>query len=555
MTCYFNKILIGFACVLLGLNACTDEMGDAEIGVIKGSAKTVADLKTAEGMLFESMFLIHDAREHKYQYQFNLHIDNYAGYFTVANSLQGRLPSTYFINPGFETGPITSMLWVAQQVAPVMNSAEKLEAPELGAIASIIFNFSASEMVDVYGPMPYFAYRNLQTDPPVKYDSVSVVYKTIIKELTKAQKTLKELVPSLSSEQLARISRFDRICKGSVDNWILFANTLRLRLAMRMVKVDPVLARQEAEAAFADGVLMEDFHPNIALNNGGAKHPLYVISINWDDTRLNASLENILKRLNSPMLERWFSPAKPGLRNRKGEVVIPENGDDVYLGIRSGSAVHPKENRRDTYLMYSTVNGDVFGNREVAIMNVSEGLFLCSEGRLRGWNLGSLSDRAYYEKAIRRSLRDEGITSNAYLGYNTIQDVVYEDLYDARNNYAKDLVDIPVRWNNAYTSEQKLEQIITQKYIANFPLSLEAWSEYRRTGYPRLIPVVYDAGDNSIPTGEHIRRMTFPVSGSVSIEDVVVTALPALKAEDTSGFNDDVQGARLWWDVNGKSNF
>lgn len=551
----FKKIFSALIPVLILTAGCTDEVGDAEINVIQGNFAKAASAEVAEGMLKDAMYLLHDAREHKYQYQFNLHIDNYAGYLTVANSLQGRLPSTYFINPGFESGPLANMLWVARAVVPVINSADSLKIPELGAIASIMFNFSASEMVDVYGPMPYFAYKRLQTDPPVEYDKVSVVYKEILKDLKAAQQALKELRPALTDEQKARLKRMDKIGKGDVDNWIRFANSLRLRMAMRMVKVEPALARAEAEAAYAAGILEEDYHSNIELDMAGGRHPLYVISLTWDDSRLNASFENILKRVNSPLLEVWFSPAKTGLRNNKGEITIPDTATNVYVGIRSGTGVHPKENRRDTYLMFSGVNPNYFGVRNISLFKVSESLFLCAEAKLRGWNVGSKTDRTYYENAIKRSLRDEGISSNAYIGYKDVVEVPYRDLWNPANNYSENLVKLGVRWDVTFTQEQKLEQIITQKYIANFPQSLEAWSEYRRTGYPRLIPVTYDAGDNSIPTGDHIRRMTFQTSGSVSLEDVVLSAMPALKEEDSSGFMDDVQGARLWWDVKEKGNF
>ncbi|QZE14230.1 SusD/RagB family nutrient-binding outer membrane lipoprotein [Halosquirtibacter laminarini] len=550
----FHYIIV---CILLGFISCTDEVGDAEIGVIKGSSTTISDVDVAQNMLLESMYLIHDSRSHKYQYQFNLHIDNYAGYLCVANSLQGRLPSTYFINPNFESGPLTNLLWVTRQVAPVINSSEELGIPELGAIAKIIYNFSASEVVDIHGPIPYFAYKNLQTDPPLKYDKVSVIYKEMIEELKDAQNRLKEIKTNISPEAILRIKKCDRICDGDVNNWILFANSLRLRLAMRMVKVDPILAQKEAESAYADGVLESSNHPNISLDNGGARHPLYTISIDWDDSRLNASLENILKRTGSPLLEKWFSPAEDGLRDKNGNIVIDVDSPEIYLGIRSGTGVHMKENRRDTYLKFSSVNGDSFSNKEIDIFKVSESLFLCAEGRLRGWNTGSSTPKSLYEKAIKRSLRDEGITSNKYLGhrFDDQYDIPYKDLYNSDNNISKGLTSVGVRWNSSYSKEQQLEQIITQKYIANFPLSLESWSEYRRTGYPRLISVIYDAGDNSIPTGEHIRRMTFQVSGSVSIDDVVNSAMPALIEEDSSGFGDDVQGARLWWDVKSKGNF
>ncbi len=555
----FSKISIKFFSLLMAFSViatgCTDEVGDAEINVIQGNFAKVASVEIAEGMLKDAMYLLHDAREHKYQYQFNLHIDNYAGYLTVANSLQGRLPSTYFINPGFESGPLTNMLWVARAVVPVMNSSDSLKIPELGAVASIMFNFSASEMVDVYGPMPYFAYRKLQTDPPVIYDKVSVVYKEIIKQLKAAQQQLKDVRSTLTDDQKARLKRLDKIGKGEVDNWIRFANSLRLRMAMRMVKVEPALARTEAESAYADGILEEDYHPNIELDMAGGKHPLYIISLTWDDTRLNASFENILKRVNSPLLGVWFSPAKSGLRNNKGEITIPEDVTDVYLGIRSGTGVHPKENRGDTYLMFSTINPNYFGVKNISLFKVSEALFLCAEAKIRNWNVGTKTDRTYYENAIKRSLKEEGISSTSYIGYKDVVNVSYHDLWNSTNDYDKNLVSIGVRWDATYTLEQKLEQIITQKYIANFPQSLEAWSEFRRTGYPKLIPVVYDAGDNSIPTGDHIRRMTFQTTGSVNLDDVVMTAMPALRDEDSSGFGDDVQGARLWWDVKGKGNF
>ncbi len=552
MKSYLKIITVVLLTTSFFMSSCTDEVGDNEINLIQGSSDSVNDVAVASGMLKDAMYLVHDSREHKYQYQFNLHIDNYSGYMCVANSLEGRLSSTYYINPSFESGPLTSLLWVTRSVVPVINSAEKLKITELGEIANIIFNYCASQVVDVYGPLPYFAYRNLQTDPPVKYDSVSVVYKTVLKELTASQQKLKDM--ELTTEALQRLGEIDRIGKGNINNWIKFANTIRLRLAMRMVKVAPELAKKEAEAAYKDGILEEN-DPDIELDLGGGKHPLYVISTIWDDTSLNATFENILKRQNSPMLKKWFSPVKEGFVNQNGEKVF-EQGETIYAGIRSGSAVYNKKVRQDAYLMFSKLNSDYFGVRNISLIKACEAMFLCAEAKLRNWNCGSMSAKKYYEAGIKRSLRDNGVEGNSYLGQKDVKNVPYVDIWNNSNNYSKDLCNIGVRWDNKYTDEQKLEQIITQKYIAIFPCSLEAWSEFRRTGYPKMIPVVYDAGDNSIPTGGFIRRMTFQTSGSVSLDDVVNSAIPALRAEDTSG-NDgyDGQATRLWWDVKDKGNF
>ncbi len=537
---------------------CTDHVGDAEINLKTGSATSVADVETAEGMLKDAMYRIHDSGEHQYQYQFNLHVDNYAGYLCVGNALQGRLPSTYFRNPDFEAGPKSSMLLLTRGVVPVMNSADTLGVPELGAIASIMFNFAASECVDAYGPLPYFAYRNLQEDPPVVYDKVSVVYKTILSELEKAQKLLADVSQEVLSDPVRseRLKRLDKICQGNLDNWRLFANSLRMRLAMRLVKVEPEFARTEFENAYYDGVLGNANDPNIELDLGGGRHPLYVISVLWYDSRLNASLETIMKRYDHPLLEYWFTKVAPGFKNKENVVVVQT--DNVFAGIRSGTSVPHKENRMDTYLQYSALNSLAFGSRNIAIFKASEALFLCAEAKLRGWNIGATTAQDYYQRAIRRAFTDEGKAesdANDYMKLEAPLDITYHDLYDSANDYDQNMVQVGVRWLATLTQEEHLEQIITQKYIANFPLGMEAWSEFRRTGYPRLIPVVYDAGDNSVPTGDHIRRMPFPKGGSVKMDDITNSAIPALREEDSSGYGMDVQGARLWWDRKDKGNF
>jgi hypothetical protein len=94
----------------------------------------------------------------------------------------------------------------------------------------------------------------------------------------------------------------------------------------------------------------------------------------------------------------------------------------------------------------------------------------------------------------------------------------------------------------------KLEKIITQKYIANFPYSFEAWTDLRRTGYPKLFPVLNaDEGDGTLKYGDIIRRAPFPDTDDASVVDIINSGLDALGGED-------YQATRLWWDVD-KPNF
>ena len=97
--------------------------------------------------------------------------------------------------------------------------------------------------------------------------------------------------------------------------------------------------------------------------------------------------------------------------------------------------------------------------------------------------------------------------------------------------------------------ETKLEKIITQKYIANFPYSFEGWSDMRRTGYPKIFPVLnVEDGDGSLQQGDLIRRMPFPGTENEAVQqDIITSGLDALGSEDK-------QDVRLWWDTE-TSNF
>lgn len=569
----FNKIIrktsaLVFASSVL-ITSCTDKVGDNEFNNINNgtNSQKVTEASTAIGLLQEAMYLMHDSRVHKYQYQFNLHIDNYAGYLVVANKLQGRLPRAYSPNANFETGPQANLLWVARQVVPVINSAEELKRPELGAIASIMYDFMASEYVDVHGPMPYKAYRALQSEPPIEYEKVSDVYRQIFANLKTAQNTLKEL--TLSTEHQNDLTRFDRVGGGVVANWIGFANAIRMRMAMRMVKVEPEWAKAEFEAAVQDGLLQA----NIELRDGG-RHPLYTISEDWDDTRLSANFANLLDRLKHPIRGKWFTQLSGEFKDMNGNVTL-ETGKSVYAGMRAGMSTYAKEEAifGNSYRKFSKINSD-YSTKPIYIFKRSEVEFLLAEAKVRGWTTPN-SAITHYGQGIKHFFDDEGIGGDfiQYFG-QTASACPRLDYVDYWNSYYNSPAEkngseeLGVMWNESLSQEKKLEMIITQKYICNYPLSLESWSEYRRTGYPVMIEIhPDDVGDGSIPPADwtnpsgitpsrSIRRIPFVKTGSVSISDINNFALPALAAEDKSMFaGRDFQATHLWWDVPNKGNF
>ena len=95
--------------------------------------------------------------------------------------------------------------------------------------------------------------------------------------------------------------------------------------------------------------------------------------------------------------------------------------------------------------------------------------------------------------------------------------------------------------------ERNLERIITQKWIAIFPLGTEAWTEHRRTGYPRLLPVVVNNSGGAVDSEKGARRLPYPVEeyteNPVNLQD----AVSKLNSEAFEGSGDNM-GTRVWWD-------
>src|SRR5690606_28865582 len=149
------------------------------------------------------------------------------------------------------------------------------------------------------------------------------------------------------------------------------------------------------------------------------------------------------------------------------------------------------------YIGFSQVN--FVDNPYVKVMDVAESYFLRAEGALKGWEMGG-SAKDFYEEGVRVSFNANGVSGvDEYLDNNTGTQLPYVDPYNPVNNAAPTTT-ITIKWEEGDTMERKLERIITQKWIAMYPDGQEAWSEFRRTGYPRLYPVVENYSE--VPMGD-----------------------------------------------------
>lgn len=524
---------------------------------------------------------------HAYQFCYSLGPDNYVQYFCVPHYdfpySNFTLRSTYDMCKGSIGGPGSGFSSAKLYIAPLLNTEKIDSVPELKAIFLTLFNYSAIENADLFGPMPYEEFKALRDKSPFKYNDVRTIYYGVKKNLDDAVACLKYYKDNRSEAYKQEVANVmysyltivnDPYSKTweDMEPWIRFANSLKLRMAIHMSGIEPETAKAWAEEAVRDGVITDvDNEVAIYPAFSGKDHPLVEIT-GWSDAVMGASFLNLLENLDHPYMKYLFTKNSVGLAKSPQAVegsscdaTTPANS--VYVGMRDGVA--PGEGQaaaNNPYCGYSMLDKAYLAQTQAPLflMKCSEVYFLLAEGALRGWNMGG-TPKQFYEQGIRyASLESRSFTGNKYnqlvdeyLNVDAPKNITYIDPQGLTPDM-KPVTTIGVKWNESDSKETKLEKIITQKYIASFPYSYESWVDLRRVGYPKLFPILgvadsdgtIQAGDPKVQTKENImRRIPWASDDPQTKEDIANTGLPAL-GEGAS----DTQGQHLWWD-NGASNF
>ena len=475
--------------------------------------------------IFESIYQY--APAWSYQLQQNLNADVYSGYLTNPRPfIAGANNTTYNLVSGWN-----NFIW-SVPYSNVMNNVKSItdltkdDFPTLNAVTLILKVEAMHRVSDVFGPIVYTNFGDLQNAGV--YDSQQEAYNAFFADLDTA---VASLMADIDSQ---RFSAFDLSYGGNYTNWVKLANSLRLRLAIRISKVDPSKAKIEGEKALSQSLGLMTTNSDGFFVNGTLDHPLATIDNSWGDIRMNASMESILVGYNDGRTDKYFENSV-------------ETND--IKGVRGGLPLLPGYSdelaQKADYIKYSTIAPNI-KTPKVQLMTTAEVYFLKAEAALRGW-AGAGSAQANYEQGITTSFEQHGASGAAgYLADNTSTPKDYIDTFNPANNITA-ISTITIAWDNAATNEEKLERIITQKWIAMFPEGQEAWSEYRRTGYPKIFPVVSNQSGGTIDTNIQIRRIPFVDSERSTNAEGVADAVTQLNGPDTGG-------TRLWWDTGG-SNF
>ena len=353
-------------------------------------------------------------------------------------------------------------------------------------------------LTDAYGDIPYSeALKSVdETILQPKYDTQEAIYTDLLNELKTAAAQLDN-----SSSKLS-FGNADLWLKGNVDAWRRFANSLRLRMAMRIRYANPTLAAQHINEVITQPLITSNAQ-NITLatlNDGNSANVsgFYTRNLTQPNNMLvSFTLTDNLKRLSDPRLSILARPANSPIAGYRG---VP-----LQLGVLAGDRYATDSVAR----MATSFLQQVY---TIVLMNAAEVSFLRAEAALA--NITNEDEQTLFEEGIRLAMTQYNVAAG---------DI---DTYLASPS-----------GELAGTDEEKLEQIIVQKWLGIYYNTYEAWSEFRRTGYPRIWTGA-ELGDTE---GNIPRRLTYPVAESLRNETNVNEAISRLTGGNT-------MMSRIWWD-------
>ena len=431
--------------------------------------------------------------------------------------------------------------------------------------------YVGSLLADFYGDIPFTeaGLGQLEGISEPKYDKQEDLYKFFLKELKEAAGSFDVTANTIDS---------DPMFYGDIDKWVLFANSLSLRLAMRISDVDEDLAKAEFVDALTAGVMASaadeakvkhenvsysfgqesyrDFRGNALAKyfygNDPANNPTYICKTLWEQLYNN----------NDPrttMLCRFYIDDFMSLSSSDGRIdvtdsIIAQEALDPATDVISTTA--PGEFSWDNWPSYSDVPGSPLANmiekikaahpdynpaenprwmkpklannllrsdNPGVIMTYAEVCFLRAEAASKGWTADD--GKYWYEAGIHAAM--EFLADN--YGFDHVLDA----------DYAAYIAQPTIAWGAG--PDQQKSQINTQAWILHFHNPAEAWANVRRSDYPRLTPPD-PAGKNPLIDGLQIPlRLCYPLKE----ETYSMEAYQEAKDRVTGGYS---WHAPLWWD-------
>ena len=388
-------------------------------------------------------------------------------------------------------------------------------------MAQLLRVYVMQMVASLQGPLPYSKIAN--GDFYVSYDDEPTAWHEMFDDLDAA---IAEIGSAALSGSMP-LASVDRIYDGDNAKWLKFANTLKLRMAMRLSNADPDYARQKASEAIAAGVMTSTDDSAYDHLNGRYPNGFYQISTGWGsyEVKANACIVSYMNGYNDPRREKYFTT----------QTAAPSAGN--WMGVRSGIAgVLPAAYTGYSGLVYEAAAGKT---APMPIMLAAEAAFLRAEYELR-WGDKSQAGE-WYETGVRLSFAEWGASgADAYLKDSVSRPADYSDANHPENG-VRNKSTCTIKWEEGDSDERKLERIITQKWIAGYPNGLEGWCDFRRTGYPYIFPPKDNLSTAGVDDERGQRRLRFSQSEYNNNRANVEAAVQMLSTKS------DSDNTELWW--------
>lgn len=564
-----NKILkyaLWMALPVLGsgiMTSCTDSFEDLNTSGVQVDPNELP----FSAQCTEPMNYCYPPQQNMFQFWTNLTIDLYGGYFMTPNGnfTNGDMGE----NRGHSGGMYENYyLHIFNNTRRIIADCDASNQLGLAGVMRIVQAYGTLMTTDAHGPLAYSSILSGEYESYFPFDSQQDIYIAMLKDLDKAITDIQNMT---EAEKLT-LATFDSWCQADTELWVKIANTMKLRMALRLSKREAEMSAAgidlKAVAAAAAPNTLATVNKDIVIDKS-LENEMWLM-FNWGDCGFNANLVTLMSGMKDPRQPLYMTKNVNDVTVKVGEedkVVVPKNTE--YLGIRFASGLPGKPNSWSNFSGWiDTPNALGVYSMPLPIFKAAESYFLLAEAKLR-WNIGSESIQSLYENGIRVSMENELAYRGKYAQISAYPANAVEDYINGTTGQI-DFVDpanaalstpalnkLGVKWDEGASNEQKLERIMIQKYLALFPLSTEAWAEQRRTGYPRLFPAYVNESNGAVDTEEGVRRVIYSSNAYDTNAKGLEEGLKLLDKENSSkkGISGDKGGTHVWWDNADKGNF
>lgn len=402
-------------------------------------------------------------------------------------------------------------------------------------VALVLQAYITSVITDLYGDAPYSqAWKGSSAESIVNptYDSQEAIYTALLADLETANTLL-----DVNGDAIYG----DILYNNNIGRWKKFANTLRIRLAMRISDRLPAVTTDILNTIISDPTKYPVFEGNgdnarlVYLGSAPNNNPINENRKTRDDHRVSATLIDMLYT-NTPSADY-----------RVALYANLADGSHDFVGIPNGMEASDAANYLGNGLKETSKIGSFYSAATAPgmLMSYSEFLFFLSEAAVKVYiGGGDAVAQGYYEDAIEASYNQNAAALTPLLedywgstfvswGWNPDSDTTIVDyaFYDFRDWGG-------FTWTPA---ADKIELIATQKWVALFDQGIQAWIEWRRLDYPVLTPAVAGVLSGDMPI-----RVNYP-SDEYARNPLSVKAAAAKLAKD------DLL-TPVWWDINDYNN-